>query len=218
MNNTNHQNNNVCLFLRVSTTKQDYERQLTELHAYCKQRGFLVEYVIASVITGTKTYDKRPDIQELFKLADSGRINKVVVTEVSRIGRQPKDIWNTIRYLHARGISVVFKSLGGIESLDENGQETFVTNIIISIYSELAAEERRQLSDRIKSGLAHTKQKGTQLGRPNGSSMSDENLLKRYPKLVKDIRAGLSLRKAEKIHDVSRTTIIKLKRILAMAA
>lgn len=203
--------NRVCLFLRVSTTKQDYDRQMTELTAYCVQRGFKTVHTIASVVTGSRTYDKRPDLQELFALADQGIINRVVVTEVSRIGRNAKDIWHTLRYLHARGISVVFKSLGGIESLDENGQETFVTNVIIGIYAELAQEEKKILSERIRSGLEHARKKGQRLGRPEGLGGTEE-LLKRYPGLAKDVKSGLSLRKCEKVHSVSRCTVIKVKR------
>lgn len=205
----------VCLFLRVSTVKQDYDRQLTDLKSYCEHRGFELTKIIASVVTGTNTFNKRPDLQELFSIADQGLINKVVVTEVSRIGRNAKDIWNTINYLHARKISIVFKSLGGIESLDEHGQETFVTNVIISIYAELAQEEKRILSERIRSGLAHAKKKGKQIGRPEGT-MSDTDLLKRYPSLVKDIKSGLSLRKCEKVHEVSRGTVIKVKKAVAV--
>ena len=214
MNKSNHQGIKVCLFLRVSTSKQDYERQLTELRSYCDQKGFEIAHVVASVVTGTKTYEKRPDLQELFALAEKREIKKVVVTEVSRIGRNAKDIWNTIRFLHSHSISVVFKSLGGIESLDDKRQETFVTNVIIGIYAELAQEEKRILSERIKSGLNHAKMKGQRIGRPEGG-MSSKEILKRYPGLVRDITSGLSLRKCEKVHAVSRCTVIKVKKILA---
>jgi DNA invertase Pin-like site-specific DNA recombinase len=39
--------------------------------------------------------------------------------------------------------------------MDDRGNESFVTNIIIAIYSELAQEEKRILSERIKSGMAN---------------------------------------------------------------
>ena len=99
-----------------------------------------------------------------------------------------------------------------MESLDDKGNESFVTNIIISIYSELAQEEKRILSERIKSGLVNARHKGKQIGRPEGKQ-EDEVLLKKYFRLAADLRKGLSLSQCQKLHDVSRNTAIKVKRL-----
>ena len=85
---------------------------------------------------------------------------------------------------------------------------------IISIYSELAQEEKRILSERIKSGLVNARHKGKQIGRPEGKQ-EDEVLLKKYSRLAADLRKGLSLSQCQKLHDVSRNTAIKVKRILS---
>jgi DNA invertase Pin-like site-specific DNA recombinase len=90
------------------------------------------------------------------------------VTEISRIGRNARDIRNTIDLLHRKKIAVVFKNLGVLESLDEIGNESFMTNIIDGIYSELTQEEKRILSERIRSGFAEARKKG-RLGRPLGA-------------------------------------------------
>lgn len=205
---------NVCLFIRVSTEQQDYNRQVLELTQYCKSRGFFVAKTIASKISGARKNEQRPDIQELFQAAKMGLFKKVVVSELSRIGRNAREIRSTINQLHDRGISIVFKNLGGLESLSEEGTESFVTNIIISIYSELAQEEKRILSERIRSGLVSAKARGKQLGRPQDTREDAETILKKYPRLAVDLRSGLSLRKAQKVHDVSRDTVIKVKKLL----
>ena len=210
----NRRMNRACLFIRVSTDKQDYQRQILELNVFCKQKNLEVAETIATKITGTKTFQDREDLQLLFKSAASKRFDKVVVSEISRIGRNAKDIRNTIDYLHAKKIAVVFRNLGGLESLDDRGNESFVTNIIIAIYSELAQEEKRILSDRIKSGLVNARHKGKQIGRPEGKQ-EDEVLLKKYSRLAADLRKGLSLSQCQKLHDVSRNTAIKVKRLLS---
>ena len=202
----NQQTNRACLFIRVSTDKQDYQRQILELNEFCRQKNYEVTETIATKITGTKTFQEREDLQQLFKSASSENFDKVVVSEISRIGRNAKDIRNTIDYLHSKKIAVVFRNLGGLESLDDRGNESFVTNIIIAIYSELAQEEKRILSERIKSGLVNARHKGKQ---------DDETLLKRYSRLAADLRKGLSLSQCQKLHDVSRNTAIKVKRILS---
>lgn len=202
----------ICLFLRVSTHRQEVERQRTELLAYCGQRGFDVVRTIASTVSGRKYSHQREDIQELLDKARKGMFSKVVVTELSRLGRRSKDLQYIIDQLHEYGVSVVFKNLGGIESL-ENGKTSFIVNIIIAIYAEVAEEDLRLLSERIKSGLAHARTKGKKIGRPQGEESVDD-LLKKYPKLIKDIEAGQSLTRCQKLHDVSRTTVVKVKKLL----
>lgn len=205
--------NRVCLFIRVSTDKQDYQRQILELNEFCQQKNFAVAETIATKITGTKTFHDREDLQKLFKSAHAKKFDKVVVSEISRIGRSAKDIRNTIDFLHSKKIAIVFRNLGGMESLDDRGNETFVTNIIISIYSELAQEERRILSERIKSGLVSARHKGKQIGRPVGRQ-DDQALLKKYPRLAADLKKGLSLSQCQKLHKVSRNTAIKVRRLV----
>ncbi|HTA27376.1 MAG TPA: recombinase family protein [Bacteroidia bacterium] len=206
--------NKACLFIRVSTQQQDYDRQILELTEYCESRNFTISKTIATKISGVKKYEERPDVQELFQAAKNKQFRKVVVTEISRIGRNARDIRNTISFLHDRGISIVFKNLGGLESLDENGNESFVTNIIIAIYSELAQEEKRILSERIKSGLICAKSKGKHIGRPDGTTMTKEDVLKKYPRLTADLKNGMSLIAAMKVHEVSKGTVIKVKKTI----
>jgi DNA invertase Pin-like site-specific DNA recombinase len=203
----------VCLFIRVSTQQQDYDRQVLELTQYCEDKGLTITKTIATKISGTKKYNERPDVQELFQAAKAKQFDKVVVSEISRIGRNARDIRNTINYLHDRGISIIFKNLGGLESLDDGGNESFVTNIIIAIYSELAQEEKRILSERIKSGLDSAKSKGKHIGRPEGTTMTKEDILKKYPRLILDLKNGMSLTAAMKVHVVSKGTVIKVKKL-----
>ena len=209
----NQQQPRACLFVRVSTDQQDYKRQVNDLEALCRQKNFEVVKIIAAKVSGTKTYKDRDDLKELFRAADKKMFDKVVVCELSRLGRNSRDLRATIYYLHDRLIPVVFQNLGGLESLDESGQESFVTNLILNVYAELSQEERRQLSERVRSGLATARKNGKQLGRPEGKQ-DDKTLLKKYPKLAADIKRGLSLTECQKLHGVARNTVIKVKRCL----
>jgi DNA invertase Pin-like site-specific DNA recombinase len=198
----------------VSTELQFFDRQLLELKQYCENHGYTISKTIATKISGVKKNEQRPDVQELFHAAKAMQFDKVVVSEISRIGRNAREIRSTINFLHDKGISIVFRNLGGLESLDERGNESFVTNIIIAIYSELAQEEKRMLSERIRSGLVSARAKGKRIGRPADTKEDIETILKKYPKLVNDLRNGLSTRKAKKLHDVSRGTAVKVKRCI----
>ena len=209
----NQQQPRVCLFVRVSTNSQDYRRQINDLEAFCKQKGFTVVKIIATKISGAAK--DREDLKELFITAGKKMYDKVVVSEVSRLGRNARDLRETVYRLHEKKIPVVFQNLGGMESLDERGQETFVTNVILSIYAELSQEERRLLSERVRSGLATAKLKGKKLGRPEGKE-DNKALLKKYAKLAGDLNRGLSLTECQKIHGVARNTVIKVKRVVSV--
>ncbi len=204
----------VCLFIRVSTLQQDYDRQISDLTNYCEQKNYIISKVIATKITGTKTLADRKDLQDLLASASGNEFQKVIVTEISRIGRNARDIRNTIDQLHKKKIAVVFKNLGGLESIDHNGQESFVTNIIISIYAELAQEEKRILSERIRSGLAEARRKGKQMGRPHGKENTQE-INRKYGRLIADLKKGNSLSDCSKLHGLSRNTVIKVKKLIA---
>ena len=204
----------ACLFIRVSTAQQDYDRQISDLTSYCEQKHYIISKVIATKITGTKTLADRQDLQDLLAAASRQEFQKVIVTEISRIGRNARDIRNTIDQLHKKKIAVVFKNLGGLESIDENSNESFVTNIIIAIYSELAQEEKRILSERIRSGLTEARRKGKTMGRPPGKENIQE-INKKYGKLITDLRKGTSLTDCSKLHGLSRNTVIQIKKLIA---
>ena len=186
---------------------------MTELGAFCQSRNYGIAHTIATVISGRVRFPNRPDVQELLSMAKAHKFEKVVVTEISRLGRNAADIRYILDALHQHGVSVVFKNLG-IESLD-NGIPSFGINIILAVYAELTQEEVRTLSERIKSGLEHAKRKGKRIGRPKGT-MDSEALLNRYARMVRDLRSGLSIRKTAAIHDVCQATVIKVKKAMAV--
>lgn len=208
----NHVKPKVGFFLRVSKKSQDYYRQELELKNYCREKNWKHIFTVANKVSGMKSKSERTEVSELFTQINRGNINKVVVTEISRLGRIPKEIRHIIEYLHERKVSIVFKNLGGLESLDDNGNETVVGNIIIAIHSELAADERKNLVQRIKSGLDAARKNGKRIGRPEGSKMDTKALLKKYPRLSVDLKAGISIRNCMKIHTLSKGTVLAVKK------
>ena len=83
---------------------------------------------------------------------------------------------------------------------------------------QLARMERKFLVQRVKSGLNHAKSKGKILGRPHGSTIDQQDFLKKYKSLSADLKNGLSVRKAAKIHEASLNTVLKVRKALNLAA
>jgi DNA invertase Pin-like site-specific DNA recombinase len=196
----------ICIFARVSTTKQDWTRQIIDLREYAEKQNYQVTREIITKISGIKTRESRPDIKELIHSAEKGLFDKILIHEVSRLGRDANDIRNTIKSLHEIKIPIIFYSLGCIESLDHKGEESFVTNIILSIYSELAQEERRILSDRTISGLRAARLKGKTLGRPIGK-LSASQLMQKHSKIVRLIEAGRTISEIAKLSGRGYNTV-----------
>jgi DNA invertase Pin-like site-specific DNA recombinase len=70
------------------------------------------------------------------------------------------------------------------------------------------------LRDRVVSGIASARKRGIILGRKKGSVKPDDVMLKQYHKVIKDIQKNIPLRKLMVIHNLSKGTIIKIKKMV----
>lgn len=205
----------VVIFARVSTNdgRQNTTRQTSELKALCDKNNWQIVQTIAEEISGAKSREKRSGLKQLIELAKNSKIDKVVISEVSRLGRKVSDGISIIDELTENGVSIYIQNIG-METLLSNGKPNYMFKPILLTLMGFAEMEREQLRARVKSGLENAKRNGVTLGRPTGSSKSDKELLKQYASLVRDLSDGLSIRKAAKIHDVSPTTAQKVKRAM----
>ena len=205
----------VAIFARVSTNdgRQNNTRQIEDLTEFCKNQNWQVVEVIKENISGATANDKRPELQKLFSLAKARKIKKVVVTEVSRLGRTVSDGIKVLDQMHEAGVSIYIQNIG-METLLSDGRPNFMFKPILLTLIGFAEMERELLRERIKSGLKAAKKAGKKLGRPEGKETSSA-ILAKYPKVVKEIRTGnLSIRKIAKICDVSPSTVQKVKAVL----
>ena len=111
---------NVVIFTRVSKQSQDFQRQISDLQSYADMKGFNVVQIISEKISGAKNNTDRKGITELMVLAKAGKINRVLVSEVSRLGRKTSEVLKTVEDLKAMGISVFIQN-HNIETLNEDG-------------------------------------------------------------------------------------------------
>jgi DNA invertase Pin-like site-specific DNA recombinase len=200
----------VAIFVRVSTQKQDYQRQLSELNAVAAKHRFEVVATITAKVSTRKKASERKDLEELLKLAATGRIEKVLTTEVSRIGRNTLENLQLLEELNKYKVSILSMDMG-LETLTPEGRPSMVAEILFTVYSSIYRQEREKLVERIHSGLEEARRQGKTLGRREGSVKSNEVLLKEYAGVVKDLRAGISIRKVAKIHGLTPPTVQKVK-------
>jgi DNA invertase Pin-like site-specific DNA recombinase len=213
MNNPKHPPDNhktpVAIFVRVSKQAQDYERQIADLSHYAEQQGYSIVAIIAEKISGTKPNDERRGITELLALAQSRRINKALVTEVSRLGRRTSHVLAIIEELTEHGVSVYAQNYN-LETLTPQGKRNPVAAILFTLLAEFSRLEKETLIERIHSGLEQARRNGKTLGRPHGTTKDDTALLKQYSAVVRLLKQHFSLRQTAKLAGVSVNTVRKV--------
>ena len=98
----------AVIYARVSTLDQSCERQITDLTGFAERAGYEVIEVFKETISGTKT--NRQARNKIMELAQTRKIDAVLVTELSRWGRSTQDLLETLNRLANWKVSVVAMS------------------------------------------------------------------------------------------------------------
>ena len=206
----------VAILVRVSTDKQTTDRQKAELLAYADSKDFAVVEVVEETISGKASGVDRTGLKRIEELAEAGKIKKVLVHEVSRVARTNSILHRFVENLEAHSCSLYWHSQA-IETLLPNGKRNPAASIMLSLLSELAVAEVEVLRERIKSGILECRRKGVVLGRPKGSTISNEEMLSKHSDIVRLLKKGQSIRHASKISGKGTSTVQRVKIILDQA-
>lgn len=101
------------IYTRVSTDKQEYDRQIAELKEYADKNNIDIIRIYEEKISGLKS--DRPQYLELKKLTKED-IDIILVWELSRLSRKRGDILNTIDDFTKKGINVYIKNMDILRS------------------------------------------------------------------------------------------------------
>ena len=207
----------VVILARVSTDKQEYERQINELTEFCRKMNWQVEKVFANKISGAVKNEEREEIVELIEYVKSNDICRVVCLEISRVGRNTLEALKIIQTLNENGVSLYVKNYN-LETLDSNGKVNPVASLICTILLEVASMERLTIKERMASGrkqyIERCRRDGVKMGRPSTYRKSDDEYRKQYQRELSLIRKGLSLANISAITGTSINTIRKIKSVL----
>lgn len=204
---------NVVLLCRVSTNHQDYSRQINELTDFCSKQGWNICKVFANKVSGAKKIEERTEIQELVSYVRAHDIDKVVVLEISRLGRNTLEALKVIQMLNDEGICLYVKNYN-LETI-VNGKINPVASLICTILLEIASMERLTIVERMTSGrnqyIAKCRAEGKKMGRPETYKKSDETYKEQYAKDISLLKKGISLRNVSSITGTSIMTLRKIK-------
>lgn len=203
----------TVIFARVSTNVQEYDRQINELTTLAKSNGWSVEAVFAEKISGAKSNKERTELLNMVSYVEANHINKILVTELSRLGRDTLQVLEVIQMLNEKGISLYIQNYN-IETLTKDGKVNAMSQFLITILAEVARMERKTIRERVESGYKNYRANGGKVGRKIGYKKAEETIREQYTEEIKLLKKGYSLRNISKITGTSINTIRKCKSLI----
>ena len=201
----------TVIFARVSTSSQEYERQVNELMALANGNTWSVEAIFAEKVSGAKSNSERAELIRMVNYIESNHIDKVLVSELSRLGRDTLQVLEVIEMLNSKGISLYIQNYN-IETLTKEGKVNAMSQFLITILAEVARMERKTIRERVESGYKNFRANGGKVGRKVGSVKSKERKQEEYAKVLRSLRAGKSIRDTALICSVSISTVQRIKK------
>jgi DNA invertase Pin-like site-specific DNA recombinase len=201
----------VVILVRVSTQRQETARQISELQDFAASKGYAVVEVCKETISGRADESEREGLMRALELARTGAVKKILVHEVSRIARKSSIVHTFVEAMEDCGVSLYWHAQG-LETLLPNGKRNPAAGIMLALLAEMARNEVETLRERILSGLAHARRKGVLLGRPVGTTLAPERLLEKHKDVIRQLKAGQSVRNTAKITGKGASTIQRVKR------
>ena len=195
---------------RTSTINQSGERYKLDKEGYDLT-------LFDKGVSGKIPFREREKGKVLVSLVDEGKVETVVVEELSRLGRNTVDVLTTLRWLEDMGVNVVVRGMGNLQS-HVDGKKNPIWNLITSVMSSLYELEREQIRERTEMGRKMFVINGGKLGRRIGSNENLQSFLQK-PK-VRQIQSllekGKSVRDICGRLEVSTSTVIKVRKSLSL--
>ena len=201
----------TIIYSRVSTQGQDYSRQIDELQAYAVSHSWIVSAIFSEKISGAKKNNERLGLSRMMDYICAHQVDKVLIWELSRLGRNTIEVLKTIELLNEAKVSLFIKNYN-IETLDADGKPNVMAQFLITILAEIARMERSTIKERMDSGYKQFRSLGGKVGRKEGYTKSSDMYRNEYSDIIRLLKKGLSLRNVAKLTNHSLNTVSKCKR------
>jgi putative DNA-invertase from lambdoid prophage Rac len=184
------------LYSRVSThDQQTLPLQNRALREYAAKRGWTIATLVKEVGSGATHRELREKLLDAARRRD---IDVVLVWRLDRWGRSVADLVSTLQELEHLGVGFVSLT----EALDLTTPSGRAMAGLLAVFAQF---EREILRERVRAGLAHARQNGKRLGRPQTAALRTSQVRKLY-------RAGVSKAEIARRLQIGRTSV---RRILA---
>ena len=203
----------AVIYSRVSSTndRQNTERQVEDLKTFASKNNFEVVKVFEEKISGAKKLEEKPILLECLDYCTVNKINCLLLSELSRLGRSTLQVLKSLEILHESKVNVFIQNLN-LYTLLDSGEINPMASIIITVMAEMAAIERTNIVYRLNSGRHNYIAKGGKLGRNKGSIKKVEAKKEEYKQVISLLKKGTSIRNTSKLADVGVSTVQRIKK------
>lgn len=207
------ENKKAVIYARVSSTteRQNTERQVADLEALAKSKNLEIKNIFEEKISGAKKNSERPVLSECLEYCFSEEIGILLISELSRLGRNVDEVLKNVMLCKERKLNVYFQK-ENLSIFDNNGREHPFLTIFIAILGTVAAMERENITYRLQSGKAQYIAKGGKLGRKEGYRKPKEDKEQQYAGVLRLLGKGYSMKVISKLEGVSISTVQRLKK------
>ena len=191
---------------RTSTLQQEGERFKLDTDGYDLT-------IFDKGVSGKIPFSEREGGFKLLELTRNGKVEEVVVEELSRLGRNTLDVLTTLKEFEDNGVNVVVRGMGNLQSI-VNGKKNPIWNLITSVMSSLYELERESIVERTEMGRKMYVMNGGKLGRKVGTTENRKDFLQkeRTQRIISLLEKGKSVRDISSRLGVSTKTVVKVRK------
>ena len=203
---------NAVIYARVSSlgNRQDTTRQVEDLSNYAAYQNLQISKVFEEHISGAKRNTERPILLQAIDYCKQNRVSILLVSELSRLGRNAFEVLATVKDLIDNGINLYLQK-EQLTLLDSEGKPTLFAPIMIATLSTCAQLERENIKFRLNSGRKLYIERGGKLGRKVGSVKTTEQKKEEHKDIISYLKRGYSVRNTAKLTNKGVSTVQRIK-------
>lgn len=203
----------AVIYARVSSIgdRQNTDRQISDLLDYVSFKNLEISKIYEEHISGAKKNTERPVLQEAIEYCKSNHISILLVSELSRLGRNAFEVLATVKDLIDSGINLYMQK-EQLTLLDAEGKPTMFAPIMIATLSTCAQLERENIKFRLNSGRKLYIERGGKLGRRVGSVKTTEQKKEEHKDIISYLKKGYSVRNVAKLCNKGISTVQRIKK------
>jgi len=207
----------AVIYARVSSVgdRQNTDRQISDLLDYVEYQKLELCKIYEEHVSGAKKNVERPILQQAIEYCKANSVDILLVSELSRLGRNAFEVLATVKDLIDSGINLYMQK-EQLTLLNEEGKPTMFAPIMIATLSTCAQLERENIKFRLNSGRKLYIERGGKLGRKVGSIKTTEQKKEEYKDIISYLKRGYSVRNTAKLTSKGISTVQRIKTEFAL--
>ena len=207
----------AVIYARVSSVgdRQNTDRQISDLLDYVEYQKLELCKIYEEHISGAKKNSERPVLQQAIEFCKANQISILLVSELSRLGRNAFEVLATVKGLIDSGVNLYMQK-EQLTLLDAEGKPTMFAPIMIATLSTCAQLERENIKFRLNSGRKLYIERGGKLGRKVGSVKTTDQKREEYRDIISYLKRGYSIRSTAKLSGKGISTVQRIKTEFAL--